>query len=171
MRRLAKISVPLLFITTFTYGQEFCGHIKYQYRYFLTKNNKEVTSTVDDVKFEDFYICGNKFKVYFGGVLKDIYIGDSLVYLHVYPDSTIGYIKADKAYGQRLPKYSNPKQSVIYNDKTYSTIEENSDKDRITYYFNEEIKINPLTFDKLELYHWNKFFKATKGGIRLVSIT
>jgi hypothetical protein len=31
--------------------------------------------------------------------------------------------------------------------------------------------IDPLTFDKLELYHWNKFFKATRGGLRLVSIT
>jgi hypothetical protein len=171
MKKLTRLLAPLLFITTFTYGQEFCGHIKYQYRYFSTKNNKEVTSKVDEIKTEDFYVCGDKFKIYFDGVLKDIFIGDSLVYFHVNSDSTIGYIKADKGYGQKLPKYTNPKISIQYNDKAYNTIDENSGNDQITYYFNEEIKIDPLTFDKLELYDWNKFFKATNGGIRLVSIT
>lgn len=162
-----KKLVPLLFIATFTYGQEFCGHIKYQYRYFLTKNNKEITSEVNEVKTEDFYVCGDKFKICFDGTLKDIFIGDSLVYMFVYSDSTIGYIKADKAYGEKVPKYINRKTGVIYNDKIFNTI----DSDGITYYFDENVKVNPLTFEKLEFYHWNKFFNATNGGIRLVSIS
>ena len=130
---------PLLFIATFTYSQEFCGHIKYQYTYFLTKNNKDVTSKVDKVKTEDLYVCGDKFKIYFDGVLKDIFIGDSLAYFHVYSDSTIGYIKADNAYGQRAPKYINPRVGVTYNERTYNTIDEDSYKDKITYFFVEVI--------------------------------
>jgi hypothetical protein len=139
MKKLTRSLAPLLFISTFTYGQEFCGHIKYHYRYFLTKNNKEVTSKVDEIKTEDFYVCGDKFKIYFDGVLKDIFIGDSLVYFHVNSDSTIGYIKADKRYGQQLPKYTNSKTRIQYNDKIYNSIDEDSGNDRITYYFNDEI--------------------------------
>jgi hypothetical protein len=149
MTQLAKIIFALsFFATTFSFGQEFCGHIKYSHRYFLTKNNKEVTSKVKDVKTEDFYVCGNNIKIYFDGHLSEIYIGDSVVYFQIMPDSIIAYFKADSAYGEPSPRYVNPQFSVIYNDKIYMSLDENSDNEKMSYYFNDKIKIDPLSFEK-----------------------
>lgn len=151
-------------------AQSFCGHIKYRYTYYQTKGNKDITSKVDDFKTEDFYICGNKFKVLFDGDLKDIYIGDSLTYFQVGPDSTIRYVKADSTYGQLEPSYTNSKTSVVYKGKRYSTIESNDDFEKTTYYFNDEVKVDTVLFKNLKLYHWNTFFKNTNGGLRLIII-
>jgi hypothetical protein len=152
-------------------AQSFCGHIKYRYRYYQTTGNKEITANVDDFKTEDFYICGNKFKVFFDGDLKDIYIGDSLTYFQFGPDSTVISVKADRTYGQVDPSFSNPRSDVFYNAKRYNTIESNDEFENTTYYFNNEIKVDTLLYRDLKLYHWNTFFKNTNGGLRLITIS
>ncbi len=151
-------------------AQNFCGHIKYRYTYYNTNDKKEITTTVDDFKTEDFYICKNRFKVLFDGDLKDIYIGDSLTFFQVGPDSTIRYIRADSAYGQLDPVFTNPRKNVVYKGKQYNTIESNDDFERTTYYFNDEVIVDPTLFRHLELYHWNTFFKNTNGSLRLIII-
>jgi hypothetical protein len=161
--------IPLLILTIQVSAQDFCGHIKYRYTYFKTKNNKDVTARSKEVKTEDFYICGNKFKVYFDGKLNDMYIGDSVVYFHIYTDS-IRYVKADSTYGQDAPKYYNRNESAMYEDKSYKSIEVNSNDQHLTYYYNGDIRIDPSKFERLALYHWNSFFIATNGGLRLVSV-
>jgi hypothetical protein len=166
MRNLTTALLLILFGSLYTYGQDFCGHIKYRYTYLLAKNNKDITAKKKGTKTEDFYICGNNFKVLFDGKLEDIFIGDSLTYFLV-SRSDIGYLKADSSYGQSLPSYKNLKTNVSYKEKVYSTVE----NQETTYYFNNEVKINPLTFEKLKLFHWNKFFDATNGGLCLVSIS
>jgi hypothetical protein len=30
--------------------------------------------------------------------------------------------------------------------------------------------VDPASFGEFKLYHWNAFFKATDGGVRLVSV-
>ncbi len=163
----------LLFLSCalhYGYSQNFCGHIKYRYTYYQPKNNKDITAAVDDFKTEDFYICGNNFKVYFDGVLKDIFIGDSLTYFHVRADSTIGYLKADSAYGQPVPEYIRHKDRVTYKGNQYQVVESNEDGDKTRYYFKDEIRIDAQLFRELSLYHWNTFFNATGGGLRLVFI-
>ena len=156
----------ILVATTFSFSQDFCGHIKYRYTYLLAKNNKNVTEKTKKTKIEDFYICGNKFKVLFDGKLGDIFIGDSLMY-YIVDKEKIGYVKADSSYGQQSPEYKNLKTNVTYNNKVYNTIE----LDEVTYYFSDEVKIDPATFEQLKLFYWNKFFNATNGGICLVSIS
>jgi hypothetical protein len=161
----------LLAAPTSLLAQDFCGHIKYRYTYYKIKGNKDVTSKVDDFKTEDFYICKNNFKVYFDGQLKDIYIGDSLTYFQVGPDTTIRYIKADSAYGQLVPLFTNPKSDVGYNGRLYNTIDSNDEEENTTYYYSKDVRIDTTMFRNLELYHWNSFFNATHGGLRLIGIT
>jgi hypothetical protein len=155
-------------MTTALHGQDFCGHIKYRYTYYRSKNNKDITDKKrKEIKTEDFYICGNKFKVYIDGEFNDQFIGDSLTYF-LLSHGTIGYIDAGKSYGEEAPNFSNRKSNVEYKGKIYKTVD--LDKENITYYYNDSIRINSESFDKFELYHWNKFFTTTNGGIRLVSI-
>jgi hypothetical protein len=101
------------------------------------------------------------------GALQDIFIGDSLTYFMMSQRlGYIGYIRADSSHGQTPPTYSEIVKNVYYNDKLYNTVDDEDTK----YYVNNEIKIDTLDFEKLEVYHWNKFFSATNGGIRLVGI-
>ena len=153
-----------------TKAQDFCGVIRYTHTYYKGKSMYDITARVNDVKTEDFYICGNKIKIYFDGKLKEIFITDSLTYFMVRPDSVIGYIKADSAYGERLPEYGKITNGIIFKGKIYKSIEENSNNQFTTYYFNDDIKINPELFSAIELYHWNKYFAVTNGSLRLVSI-
>ena len=163
--------VGLLMVLVYgTNAQSFCGHIKYRYTYYQTKDKKDVTSKVDDFKTEDFYICGNNFKVMFDGELKDIYIGDSVTYFQVGPDSTIRYVKADSTYGQVDPSFTNPKTNVAYKEKRYSSMESNDDFEHTTYYFTDEVKVDTALYRDLKLYHWNTFFKNTNGGLRQIII-
>jgi len=168
--KVALVVFILLTLIQDVVAQSFCGHIKYRYTYYQTKGKKDITSKVDDFKTEDFYICGNKFKVLFDGDLKDIYIGDSLTYFQFGADSTVIYVKADSTYGQLDPSYTNRKANVVYKGKPYSTIESNDDFEKTTYYFNDEIKVDTVLYRDLKLYHWNTFFKNTNGGLRLIII-
>lgn len=151
-------------------GQTFCGHIKYRYTYKVTKTGKNVTKKTNDVKTEDFYICGNKFKTYFDGDLQNIYIGDSVTFFQASSQTTLGYIKADSAYGQDVPVYKHGENTTTYNGKSYKTIESGEVGDRITYYYNESVRVDPASFSDMKVYHWNAFFNATNGGVRLVSV-
>jgi hypothetical protein len=160
----------LICLTSLLQGQTFCGHIKYRYIYKITKTGKDVTAKTNDVKTEDFYICGNKFKTYFDGDLQNIYIGDSVTFFQASSQNTFGYIKADSAYGQDVPVYTHGKDAATYNGKSYRTIVTGEEGDRITYYYNASVRVDPASFHDLNLYHWNAFFNATKGGVRLVSV-
>jgi hypothetical protein len=165
MRQLITIFL-ILSASTILLGQEFCGHIKYKYTYYNAKTNKDITDKkMKEVKTEDYYICGNKFKVIINGEFNDMYIGDSTTYF-LLTRGTIGYINAGKSYGEKIPSYSKIKDNIEYKGKMYKTV----DLDNITYYYNDSIRIDPASFESLELYHWNKFFKTTNGGLRLVSI-
>lgn len=156
----------MLSVSTILTGQEFCGHIKYKYTYFNAKTNEDITAKKKkEVRTEDFYICGNKFKVIIDGEFNDMYIGDSTTYFF-FARETIGYIDAGKSYGEKIPNFSKIRDSVEYKGKMYKTV----DLDNITYYYNDGIRIDPASFEGLELYHWNKFFRTTNGGLRLVSI-
>jgi hypothetical protein len=153
-----------------TIAQDFCGVIKYRYTYYRGKCKKDVTAKVKDSKTEEFHICGNKFKTYFDGKLTEILIGDSASYFFVLSDSIIGYTRADSAYGQFPPKYKSVKETV-YKNKEYKYLEETSNNETVTYYFNDDVRIDPYQFRKIRLYHWDKFFAATNGALRLVGIS
>jgi hypothetical protein len=155
---------------TQSYTQNFCGHIKYRYTYRNTKTGKNVTKKTNDIKTEDFYICGNKFKIYFDGGLQNIYIGDTVTYFQASSEKKLGYIRADSAYGQEAPVYTRRVDPAMYNGKAYHAIETGEEGDKIAYYYNESIRIDPALFKDFMLYHWNEFFNATNGGIRLVSV-
>ncbi len=171
------LSVKLIHLTIFFLAsvntidaQSFCGVIKYRHTYYKGKNEKDVTATVKDIKTEDFYICGNKFKTFFDGKLSEIMIGDSSAYFFVVSDSVMGYIKANAAYRQRSPEYSAVKK-CIYKNQEYKCVEEKLKKETLTYYFNDDVRIDPDQFSNIELYHWNKFFKVTNGSLRLVAVS
>lgn len=151
-------------------AQDFCGVIKYKYIYLKGKNGKDITHKTKEVKTEEFYICGSRFKTYFDGKLSEIMIADSLTYFLVKSDSTVSYIKADSAYGDRKPAYGKIIDEIVYKGKIYKTLEERDKKELTTYYFNDSIKINPELFKEVELYYWNKYFEATNGSLRLVGI-
>ena len=165
------LMLAFLIVVSMANAQEFCGVIRYKYTYYKGKSKKDVTAKVKEIKTEDFFICGNKFKTYFDGKLKDVLITDSLTYFLVRADSIVGYVKADSAYGERLSDYGKIIDGITYKDKVYKSIEVNSKNQLITYYFNDDVKINPESFSGVELYHWNKYFTATSGSLRLVSIS
>lgn len=154
-----------------TKAQNFCGVIRYSYTYYKGKSNKDITAKVKDIKTEDFFICGNKIKTYFDGKLKDILITDSLTYFLVWADSSVGYVKADSAYGERISNYGKIVSGITYKDKVYKSIEVISKNQKMTYYFNDDVKIDPELFSDVELHHWNKYFAATNGSLRLVGIS
>jgi len=167
---MERIYLALVFLILFDIAnaQDFCGVIRYKYTYYRGKSNKDVTNKIDDVKTEEFFICGNKFKICFDGRVEDILIGDSSTYFMFYRDSTVRYVKADTAYGQPPPHYGEIKD-VIYKGKRYKLIEEKSKKQSLSYYFNDDVKINPELFRNVEMFHWNKYFAATNGSLRLLS--
>lgn len=150
-------------------AQNFCGHIKYRYIYLRAKTGKDITKKTRDVKTEDFYICGKNFKTYYDGKLESIYFGDSLTYFQSATDKVMGYVKADSAYGQDVPLYTNFKDNS-YKGKEYRSMENGPVGDKITYYFSDRVKIDPAVFSDMQLYHWNTFFNASQGAIRLISI-
>lgn len=152
-------------------AQDFCGVIRYKYTYYKGKSKKDVTAKVNEIKTEDFFICGNRFKTYFDGKLSEILITDSLTYFLVRTDSLVGYINADSSFGQKLPNYGKIKDGIVYKNKPYKSIENRSRNELVTYYFSEDIRINPDLFKDVELYHWNKYFAAANGSLRLVSIS
>lgn len=160
----------LLCVVNSVHAQSFCGHIKYRYTYKKTKSGKNVTKKTNDVKTEDFYICGDKFKTYFDGDLQNIYIGDSVTFFQASSQNMLGYIRADSAYGQDTPVYVHGSNTATYNGKSYQTIETGEPGDKIKYYYNESVSVDPAAFRDVKIYHWDSFFDATNGGIRLVSV-
>lgn len=160
----------LLAISYMASAQYFCGHIKYKFTYYRTKDSTDITATVNDVKEMDDYICGNKRASYLDGNLQYLYIGDSVTHYWFVGNQTLRYIKADLSYGEKESVFSNSRDSVMVNGKLYKSYDKADKKSITTIYYRDDIKLDTSLYRGYKLYHMDKEYKVNGGAIYLIGV-
>lgn len=153
-------------------AQYFEGNIRYEYS-FINEKGVDITDSLGLIlgTYQDYYVNESNYKSFMDGPISfQLYNSESNTYYMKYSDGRAYKLDAAKKFSE-ITKISHVDTLVQILGHNCKGVTIETDKGRTTYFYNENIKVNPANFEQHNFGNWNAYLRAMNGALTLKFIS